>query len=194
VGFPLTWGLASVAPEAVRVVLGAKWEQAILPLQILAIVMPMRMVSSLLPAATDGIGRPDVGLKSMLFACVLMVPAFAVGCQWGIFGLSIAWLAGYPLVAAQNFYRSAQAIGMPAGAIWLAAARPLAASALMAGAVHALRWTLPSTMPEALSLTLLVLCGAVVYAGASLVLNRNTVSELGELLPENSSLRALVKL
>ena len=34
VSFPAFWGMASVAPEIVRVLLGAKWEAAILPLQL----------------------------------------------------------------------------------------------------------------------------------------------------------------
>jgi hypothetical protein len=42
-------GLAVTAPEAVAVLLGSKWAAAAPLLQILALVMPLRMVATLLP-------------------------------------------------------------------------------------------------------------------------------------------------
>ncbi|MCC7486340.1 MAG: lipopolysaccharide biosynthesis protein [Burkholderiales bacterium] len=182
VGFPVAWGIAAVSPEAVRVVLGATWEEAVVPLQLISLVVPLRMVSALLQPATDGIGRPDVGLKSTLFAFVLMPPAFYLGCRWGVAGLSAAWLACYPLVAMQNVHRSAQALGTTALAIWGAAARPLGASGIVVAAVSALRAALPAGVPEPWRLALLVACGVAAYVAASFALNRQGIAEIRDLV------------
>ncbi|WP_336511698.1 oligosaccharide flippase family protein [Candidatus Accumulibacter phosphatis] len=44
--FPVLWGISSIAPEIVQLLLGPKWEPAILPLQILPMIMPLRMISN----------------------------------------------------------------------------------------------------------------------------------------------------
>ena len=62
--FPVFWGIGSVAPEIVRVLLGDKWEPAILPLELLAIVMPVRMIGQLMPPTLQGVGEAALDRKS----------------------------------------------------------------------------------------------------------------------------------
>jgi teichuronic acid exporter len=82
--FPVLWGISSIAPEIVQLLLGPKWEPAILPLQILPMIMPLRMISnSFLPSAVDAIGRPDITMKNLIGASIIMPVAFLIGCQWG---------------------------------------------------------------------------------------------------------------
>jgi O-antigen/teichoic acid export membrane protein len=182
VGFPITWGLASVSQEAVHVLLGEKWEGATVPLRLIALVMPFRILSTLLPSATDGIGRADVAMTNVFVACLVMPLAFFIGCQWGIVGLSIAWVVAYPLVVLQNVHRTAQAIDMSMGSVWSAAARPLAASAMIYAGVTALRTALPPALPEATKLSVLISCGFVIYIAVSWVVNRSGIAELRDLI------------
>ena len=42
--FPMLWGISSIASEIVTVLLGAKWESAIVPLRLIALVMPLMIV------------------------------------------------------------------------------------------------------------------------------------------------------
>src|SRR5205814_7165418 len=46
--FPLVFGLIVVAPELVRTMLGAKWADAIVPMQWLAIFMTLRTLNTLM--------------------------------------------------------------------------------------------------------------------------------------------------
>lgn len=177
-GFPTMWGLASVAPEAVRLVLGPTWIQATIPLQLLAIIMPLRMLSAVLPAVTSGIGRPDIQLVNLAIALLVMPAAFIIGSRWGIIGLSAAWVTVYPLVVLENVHRSTAAIGLSMREVWRAAARPIAAAALVCVAVTALRELLPAGFSEWLRLCLLILCGAVVYGAVSWAYNRDGILEL----------------
>jgi hypothetical protein len=44
-----------------------------------------------------GIGRPDRSFRNMINVAVVMLVSFVVGIQWGIVGVSLAWVCAYPL-------------------------------------------------------------------------------------------------
>ena len=69
--FPVLWGISSIAEEIVGVLLGAKWEAAIVPLRLLPLVMPVTILSPILNTAFQGIGKTDVVLKNAGTACVV---------------------------------------------------------------------------------------------------------------------------
>src|SRR5215470_8756992 len=96
--FPVLWGMASVAPEMIRVLLGDQWTAVTGPFQLLALSMPLFMFVPFMTTAAQGIGRADIGAMQALIASVVMPAAFVVGSRWGVTGLAAAWLVGFPLV------------------------------------------------------------------------------------------------
>ncbi|WP_284615890.1 lipopolysaccharide biosynthesis protein [Aquabacterium humicola] len=175
--FPVLWGLSAAAPELIAVVLGTKWTAAVLPLQVLALMMPLRMVGNFVPSATDGIGRADVGLKNLLVSNAVMLPAFIVGSQSGLYGLCLAWVLASPLVFLINMRSSLGVLGMGLPALLRAMAPPAGCAALMAGAMHLLRLAAPIES-VALRLGVLVAAGAASYLLLSLLLNRGVLREI----------------
>ena len=182
VSFPVLWGIASVSNEAVSVLLGPAWSDAVVPLRLLALLMPLRMMGALLPSATDGTGRPDISLRNLALASVVMPPAFFVGCHWGIVGLAASWVLIYPLIVLQNLHRTAQAVGIRTAHFFVAMWKPFAAGAFMVGTVTAARFALPLDLQDPARLGLLVASGIAAYGGASLVMNREGLLELRDLL------------
>ena len=79
IAFPILWGISSIASEIVSLFLGQRWENAILPLQLLSLMMPLRMLNNFLPSVTDALGRPDIGLKNVLLASIVMPISFMIG-------------------------------------------------------------------------------------------------------------------
>jgi teichuronic acid exporter len=190
VAFPLLWGMSAVAPELVSVVLGAKWAPATLPLQILGLVMPVRMVANFVPNAVQGIGRSDILLGNAVFAVVIAPATFLIGVQWGLVGLSVAWLVWVPVVFVQSMLRSMPALGLRLGALLRAMAPAAAAGVLMYASVAAARWALaPHLGHSPLLLGALVAVGALGYCAASWVLNRAGVRELLGLARELTRVR-----
>lgn len=179
--FPMLWGMASVAPELVQVVLGAGWSGAVLPLQVLCLVMPFRSLVQLLPTVTDALGYPGVGLRNVILGCAVMPPAFYVGSHWGIEGIAYAWLLGYPLVLLVNMRRMLKVIGLEAALVARRAGPAVLCAALMFGAVSLLRAPLAG-QPRAWALVAEVLGGMLAYGLASLFLNRAMVAELRGML------------
>jgi teichuronic acid exporter len=176
--FPTLWGISAVAPEIVTIVLGAKWTPAILPLSALALVQPIRIVQMFVPNAIQGIGRGDVILKNAITACVMMPFAFLVGVNWGLLGLSIAWLVGSPLLFLANSMRNMPALEMRSIHLLKAMAPAAISAAVMFGAVMASRTMLGLDSAHATSLLTLVVVGATTYVAVSWFANREGLREV----------------
>lgn len=177
IAFPVLWGMSCVAYELIPVLLGPDWSGAILPFQILTLVMPFRMIVGFLPTVTDAIGRSDVALRNAALGCVVMPAAFYVGSHWGIAGVAYAWLMAYPVVLFINLRRMLAVIGIPLRAVAERVAPALFSAIGMYGAV----WSVRMAWSGAGGLTQLVLevaSGVLAYAMLSLVCNRALLTEL----------------
>ena len=181
VSFPVLWGLASVAPEFVSVILGNKWQPATATLTILALIMPVRMISNFVPTAIQGVGRSDIVLKTVVFATVVAPVSFLVGVQWGLVGLSLAWLVWGPLVFLFSMIRSLPIVGLHTGILLRAMLRPASAGIIMLALVSSARFLLNSRISGPWTLAVLVVVGALTYIGSSLLLNREGVREVWSL-------------
>lgn len=174
--FPLFWGLAMVAPEAIPWLLGDKWENVVLPIQLLSIVMPLRFIDTIFGPVVSGRGRPDVIMWNMVAAFVIMPAAFIIGSHWGIVGLCLAWVIAYPVLFALMAYRVLRVLQVPIGQFIKACRLPVAASMVMVIGLAALQWSF--SIPVVVSVIASVLLGILLYTATILVLNRNELVEL----------------
>jgi O-antigen/teichoic acid export membrane protein len=161
--FPIFFGLAVVAPEFVRLILGEKYEGAILPMVLLSLAMPMRMVSNLFPAMVYGRGRPGVEMGNTMFGLVVMTVAVLIGVHWGLLGLCLAWLIGFPIVFGFQLRRSAAVAAVPPTAVLRATVPALVASLLMTASVLVVKHLPLAAVGRAFELALLVLAGIAAY-------------------------------
>jgi O-antigen/teichoic acid export membrane protein len=180
--FPVLWGLSSVASELVVLLLGEKWRAAALPLQLLALIMPLHMLAPFLNTAAQGIGRADIALKQMLLAALVMPIAFVAGSQWGLVGLSLAWVLVFPLVLWWGLVIFLPVIGLGVTDVLSAIARPALAALGMYIAVLSVRGLLDPAAHLMVHLAILVLAGALVYGALALALNRAGCREALDLM------------
>ncbi|HWO06891.1 MAG TPA: oligosaccharide flippase family protein, partial [Methylomirabilota bacterium] len=180
--FPIFIGLAVTAPEAVAVLLGAKWPAAAPLLQILALIMPLRMVSTLLPPALWSIGRPGISAGNVLIAALVIPSACLIGAQWGAVGMAMAWLGAYPLVFWITLQRSGGVLGLGVPDFGRAMRAPALASLAMAGVVIGTRYLLPDHAGAVARLLVLVPAGALTYLAALLGLERGALRETAQLV------------
>jgi len=132
---PLLWGLAAVAPWVIPVLIGPAWNGAVLPLQIVCVALPLRLVSTLLATALQGLEHAGLDLRNTLTGAVLLPPLFAIGSLQGAEGLAAAWLVGLPLLLAVNMRRARGVLGFGLQAVLKALAPPLLCSATMVAVV-----------------------------------------------------------
>ncbi|QBE63587.1 lipopolysaccharide biosynthesis protein [Pseudoduganella lutea] len=182
VAFPILWGMAATASDIVLVFLGKHWEEAILPLRVLALIMPFRTVVQFLPAVTDAVGRPGIALQNGIVACTLMPIAFYAGTHWGIFGVAMAWALVYPVVLLINMHRMLGVIGLTMGEVALRMLPAMLSGAAMCAAVTGVHGMLDDMADRRIALAIQVGAGAVGYVAASCLLNRAAVVEIWSML------------
>lgn len=180
--FPVLWGISSTANETVLLLLGQKWQDAILPLQLLALMMPLRMLTNFLPTATDAFGRPDIGMKNVLLASLVMPVAFLVASRWGIVGVAVAWVTVYPVVLLINYRRSMRAMGLGLRDLIHAIAPAVISAIGMYAAVWGARWLLGGDTSQLTKLLVMITIGVLMYGGLAWLLNRQGCREVYSLI------------
>lgn len=167
--FPVMIGMACVADLFVAVVLGPNWTGAALPLALLSLIMPLRMITLFLRPVMIGMGRADLALKSSLTLLALVPPLAAVGVEYGVMGLVGAWLIAEPLVAMNAVRLSRGALPLSPAGLVRGLFPALASAAVMAATVLGVRAGAGLEADPA-GLAAAVLAGAASYVGALRVL------------------------
>jgi len=178
IAFPVFWGISSVAPEIVSVVLGQKWAQVELPLALLALVMPFRMVSNLMGPTLRGLGRVDVELRNHLVAVAIMPVSFLVGVNWGLYGVCLVWVLVWPVVFILNMLNFIRVIQIRARDIFKAMSRSLIIGLIMGLAVNGMEVLILDSLNIHLRLLLQIAIGVIVYTSLSYVFNRDNFVEV----------------
>ena len=182
ISIPMFLGISVTAPELVSLLLGEKWQIVALPLQILALIMPLRMLSTIITSLFFGIGRPHVNAQNYLLAIVVMPLMFYICATWGIVGLSIAWLIGFPFLFIFFVWRACRAVAIKPSDYLAAIYRPLCNSAAMYAAVWLARPYVAGSSGEILHLVQLVVIGMSVYMAGVMLFDRATFREMTALL------------
>jgi len=177
ISYPLLFGLAAVAEDAVLVLLTAKWSPIVPYLQGLCFVSALRVSGVLMPPVLYARGKPGLVVNYSLWALAILPAAFLVGVQFGLKGVVVGWALAYPIlyfVLGRYCLRDLQ-IG------WLDLFRPvvpvLVATALMAGSVLTLTAYMQH-VPAAWRLLGAIAVGALVYMVAIGLFYREKLTDL----------------
>lgn len=171
IAFPLLWGISAIAPELVHVLFGPKWLSAVPALTILPLIVPVRMVCSVLFTTSLAMGNRQLDLRNTVMNFVLLPSGFYIGAHWGLVGLCSAWLVSMPLAYAFSIPAVLRSIGIGARDLVAECGPPAVAAALMYAAIATLRTTLAEPAPFA-ALLALSAAGAIVYLGLMALLSR----------------------
>ena len=175
--FPILWGISSIAPEFVNLLLGKKWSMAIVPLQILSLVIPVRMVSNLMSPALLGFGRADTNFFNVINASLTLPLGFLVGCHWGIIGVSIVWSTIFPIVFIFNLSRTARILKITVRDVIREMASPVVAAIAMYISVSLIKLFIPE-FDYTVSLTASVIVGVVIYGAMVITLDKDGCLEV----------------
>lgn len=180
IGFPVFWGISTIAPELVTLILGARWREAIVPLQLVSLIMPLRLLGNFVPNAIQAVGRSDVILVNAAFATCVLLTAFLIGVHWGVLGLSLAWVVGSPIALTYSMRRSLPILGKSISDFVAAIVPSGSAACIMYLAVAASRELLRvEGMPLLLSL---IGIGCVAYCASAWLFNKRGCQEGIDLL------------
>jgi O-antigen/teichoic acid export membrane protein len=180
--FPLLFGLAAVASDAVPLLLGAQWTASVVPLTLVSLVMPLRMINLVIPSYLKGLGHPGASLLTIGVACLILPAALLVGSRWGLAGIGAAWLFSYPVFFLASLSIAGRVTPLRIAPVLAAIVRPALAASLMLLLLWLAQSTLLAPLAPGLRLPLAVAFGIACYALAILLLDRSGCSELLGLL------------
>lgn len=179
--FPLFFGMSAVAPVAVPLVLGPKWESIVLPFQLICLILPLRSLGPVLASTLHGIGRPGVSLVNMMILSTSMAIAFLMAVRFGLTGVCIAWLAAYPGILLITTVRTLREIGVPTRRYLAEIRFPFFASAAMLVTIRLIEQAIATPGPI-YSLIVVVLFGIAFYSSLLFFLKRQEYAEFRSLL------------
>jgi O-antigen/teichoic acid export membrane protein len=162
IAFPLIWAISAMAPELVRVLFGPKWLDAVPALTILPLIVPIRMVCSVMFTTSMALGNRHLDLRNTVVNFVLLPGGFFIGAHWGLVGLCAARLVSVPLAYALNVPALLRFIGIRASEVLAQCGPPAIAAGAMYAAIMALRPALQA-QPAIVALGALSAAGTSVY-------------------------------
>jgi O-antigen/teichoic acid export membrane protein len=171
--FPVTIGMALVAPEFVPLILGARWIGVILPLEILVLHALVRSNVILIIPLLNVIGEEQLVMWNSL-ACMVVLPiSFYVGSRWGTAGIATGWVVVYPLLQVPLFSRIFRKVDFPRseylGTMWPA----VSGCVVMALSVEGFKWFCGTAWPLYARLVVEILVGAAAYGVVLLLLHHD---------------------
>jgi len=157
-------GLAVVADDFVRLVLGPTWLSAILPLRILAVYVACSTSQMLISHVLIFTGQMRANMWVNLFSLAFMPMCFYIGVFEGVPGVAWAWLIGFPVIIALKIIIVRPLLDLTlADYIW--ALRPaFIASVALGAAVLLVRTGLPLSWSPAARLAVEGTAGVLTYA------------------------------
>jgi len=168
--FPMSFGIALVAPSFVPLLLGPQWTPMVVTMQLLALYGLCHAITGNYGEVWKTLDRPDLilktsGLRVLMFA-LFIVPATA---WWGIEGTAFVITATYIFpILPLDIYLTAQLTELRSIALYREYVYPFVASLTMFGTLWYVRSLLDvSNMVE---FAILVPAGALIYGGVALLL------------------------
>lgn len=183
VAFPVLAGIALVAGDGLPLLLGQKWQPAVVPLQLLCPVGGLMMVGTGLPPLLNAIGRPDINLRYTAVCAALLPLSFLGAAWWGnqeygkegaLVGVCLVWLALHPLLVTGLIFATRHLTGVAPLDLLRCHLPVLAGLAVMTVSVLSVQW-LASQSPASLRLAGAIGAGVVSYALWMLATARNTI-------------------
>ncbi|BBO67280.1 lipopolysaccharide biosynthesis protein [Desulfosarcina alkanivorans] len=171
--FPIFWGISSVAPSLVVVVLGEQWQLAAVPLQLIALVIPLRMANTLIAPLLGGVGKIELLIINQINFLLIISLSLFVGVRWELFGVSFAWVLGFPVIFSLNMFICMRAVGGRLTEVLSLLVKPVVFSLLMYLCVSVFGVMLPQNLSQPITLVTLIALGVFVYTGLTLSLGKS---------------------
>ena len=191
--FPVFWGGLTVAPEILDWLLGDKWADIILPVQIICVIMPFRALGTLVSPMLFGIGRVDVTFLYVAIASVLMPLSFLIGVQYGIEGICFAWVIGYMVIFFITLKLSLRLIGISVSDYLSNISVAIFASLIMMSGIFGIKYLLYFLLPAPLIACILIVLGVSIYCLSLFLMKKEGFYEVWTLVPGNEKMEAFMR-
>lgn len=187
VGFPVFFGLASVAALLVPLLFNTKWADASTPVTLLFLAMPFRMFLELHEPAVIAAGSPQSIFRNSLIVVGMMAPAFFAASFFDPNALAAVWVTIFPLLALFSSYRYCRFLGVDFLAMLKQVGPAFLISAAMFVCVRLFIHHAQLLISSWVTLIISILLGVAVFVAGTAVVDRSMFSEYRSLLKSKKS-------
>ncbi|MBI0577476.1 lipopolysaccharide biosynthesis protein [Neobacillus cucumis] len=176
---PLMIGLMCVANSLIRVLLTEKWLFAVPFLQICCVYWLFQPMQTANWQAIKALGRSDLLMNLEILKKVIGVTMLLISMNISVYALTIsnAVFAGISMII--NMIPNKKLINYSMAEQFRDLAPPLLLSITMGGIIYTLSWI---SLPALAILGLQVLCGGIIYVGASYIFQLDSFIYLSEMI------------
>ena len=175
--FPLSIGLAAVAPTVVETFFDPRWSNVGVMLTCLSAVSAARAVGNILSGYFYAAGRPGAALRLEWASLIGLVAAISTVGRVGINAACVAVSVVFVLRTLAGMWMVRRQDGVSLAEFLLPMTRPLAACIAMAAGVSASRLALADLTP-AIRLLVEIAVGATIYIAGARLVARSSFDEL----------------
>ena len=175
---PLYVGLALVAPELVRVLMGETWTESGPVASVLFLIGPVLALQAFSSALLYAVGKPHVNFRFRLLTMVVRVAGFFVAVPFGIVAVAVAFTASGYLLLPVNLYWQRRHAGIPIRTYVEQLGGLAISTAAMAAAVGSAKLVVGEAPGPAVLLGVGIVVGAVAYVVALWFFDRPLVREI----------------
>jgi O-antigen/teichoic acid export membrane protein len=183
--FPMMIGLLIVSREFILVMVGAKWEGVIEPLQILCLVGALQSIGTVTGSIFTSLGRADLYFKTGAINSLGHIIGFIICIRWGLMGLVKGFLFTNIIFACTNQYITLRLIQLSFKDFFQSLTLPTVNTCIMAVVLVGFRYFDNAFLQMNIYLTLgtSIFLGVVVFAGSTLLfMGKNQRYELKNLI------------
>lgn len=167
IGFPIGAGMAVTAEPTIHVLFGAKWEDSIPLIGILALDMLPAFYLMFFSAGYRALGRPAWALYSALLYFTIGMTGIVLMSRFGIVAVTIFWVCKSVSLMPIHLYVMHRFLGISLREMLGMAGPALAATATMAGSVAAVLWFMRDGYSMPMQLAAAVVTGMLTYVAAA---------------------------
>ena len=94
---PMFTGIALTASEFIPILIGEKWLEIVLPLQVICVANIFAGSAMIIPRVFEGLGDANSSFKYQLLITIMSPIALFLGSPWGVVGMLIGWAFVMPI-------------------------------------------------------------------------------------------------
>ena len=175
---PASLGLAITADDFVLLALGDTWTSVIAPLRLLCIYMAIFSGQDLLAHVLLWTGHFVINMWLSIFGLAVLPLCFYVGSQYGLIGVAVGWVVGFPISIVPAFVYVNRILLCSWIDYWHAFRPATTGCIAMLGVVGVIRLVLPEEWHHGLRLGVQTSAGALTYVGIMLLLFGSRVRDM----------------
>jgi PST family polysaccharide transporter len=175
---PAALGLAATADDFVLLALGDTWSGVIVPLRLLCLYTTMFSSQALVSHVLLWTGHFSINMWLSILALAVLPVCFYIGATYGLIGIAVGWLIGFPLSNLPAFLYVNRILACSWADYWRTFRSALTGCVAMLGVVAVVRLALPEEWHHGLRLAVQSSAGALTYTGIMLLLFGGRVREM----------------